>query len=84
MGTHNKIHEELRDIESQTICAPGQRMLLRTCPKKLLLFRPREESRFTDLSPKMTALLGTLCGSSYTVMEDTISQGINSHQCQRE
>lgn len=32
-STHNKIHEELRDIESQTIRASGQRMLLRTRPK---------------------------------------------------
>lgn len=79
MSTHNKMHEELRDIETQTICASGQRMLLRTCPKKLLFFWPRKESRFTDLSPKMTALLGTLCDSSKTIMKDTVSQRLNSH-----
>lgn len=38
MSTHNKMHEELRGTESQTICASGQRMQLRTCPQKLLFF----------------------------------------------
>lgn len=83
MSTHSKMPEELRDIESQTICASGQRLLLKTCLKKLF-FRPREESRFTDLLPKITTLLGTLCGSNKTIMKDTLSQGLNFHQCQRE
>lgn len=66
-AAHSKTHEDLRVIESQTICVSHQGTALKHQFQEVVYLPELERRAVSQIGHlEMTALLGTLCGSSKT------------------
>lgn len=81
-AAHSKTHEDLRVIASQTICTSRQGTALKHQFQEVVYLPELERRAVSQICHlEMTALLGTLCGSSKAGDKTSMSKGADLEVC---